>query len=289
MTYSIIIPHKDSLDWLQRCVDSIPQREDIQIVIVDDNSDIPGPDWARFREKNPRTALFLTQDGGGAGYARNVGLGKATGKWIVFSDADDFFNEGAFDVLDRYADKDNDVFYFPCDSRDGASLELTEDRRPSLRRNIRNGNLDELRYRSLVPWGKMIRKELIDRENLRFEEVEVSNDVMFSIRLGAAARNPGVIPSEPLYCCTRNEGSLVYKKTVRRMITRIRVARRANDFLHDRGLDRYRLFPEHFVGYFFPRHPVLLLWGLWMLRYRGDPVGYMKDVFKLVLGKLHLR
>lgn len=289
MTYSVIIPHKNSLDWLQRCVDSIPQREDIQIVIVDDNSDIPDPEWVRFREKNPRAELFLTKEGGGAGYARNAGLEHACGEWIIFSDADDFFYEGAFDVLDEYIGKDNDVFFFPCDSRDGKSLEMIEDRRPILRRSIRNGNLDELRYRSLVPWGKMIRKELIDREKLRFEEVEVSNDVMFSMRLGAAARNPGVIPSDPLYCSTRNEGSLVHKKTVKRIITRIRVARRANDFLHDRGLDRYRIFSQHFVGFFLPWHPVLFLWGLWMFRYKGDTVGYVKDVFKLILGKLHLR
>ena len=288
MTYSIIIPHKDSLDWLQRCVDSIPQREDIQIVIVDDNSDIPGPDWARFREKNPRAALYLTKEGGGAGYARNVGLEHASGEWIVFSDADDFFYEGAFDVLDGFLDKDNDVFYFLTDCRDGTSLELIEDRRPLLRQSIRDGDLEKLRYRSLVPWGKLIRKDLIDKENLRFEDVEVSNDVMFSIRLGAAARHPGVIESEPLYCTTRNEGSLLFKKNIRRMITRIRVARRANDFLHDRGLDAYRI-PILWVGYFLPWHPLLFLWGLWMFRYRGNSIGYAKEVFNMVLGKLHLR
>ena len=287
MTYSIIIPHKNSLGWLQRCVDSIPQRNDIQVIVVDDNSSIPAPDWDRFREKNPFVALFLTKEGKGAGYARNVGLDHASGKWILFCDADDFFYEGAFDTLDGYALKENDLFFFPCDSRDGETMEPIPDRVPSIRRNIRTGNMDGLRYCSIVPWGKMIRKELIDREGLRFEEVEVSNDVVFSIRLGIAARNPGTVPAEPLYCCTKNAGSLYHKKTTRRIITRIRVARRANDILHEHGLDRYRI-PLLFVDYFLPWHPLLFLWGIWMFRYKGNTWGYLSDLYHILRAKLKL-
>ena len=36
---SIIIPHKNIPKLLERCLNSIPEREDIQIIIVDDNSD----------------------------------------------------------------------------------------------------------------------------------------------------------------------------------------------------------------------------------------------------------
>lgn len=34
--YSIIIPHKNILKLLQRCLDSIPERDDVQVIIVDD-------------------------------------------------------------------------------------------------------------------------------------------------------------------------------------------------------------------------------------------------------------
>ena len=39
INYSIIIPHKNIPNLLQRCLDSIPNREDVQIIVVDDNSD----------------------------------------------------------------------------------------------------------------------------------------------------------------------------------------------------------------------------------------------------------
>ena len=37
-TFSIIIPHKDIPDLLMRCLRSIPVSEDIQVIVVDDNS-----------------------------------------------------------------------------------------------------------------------------------------------------------------------------------------------------------------------------------------------------------
>ena len=39
INFSIIIPTKNILDLLQRCLESIPQRSDIEIIVVDDNSD----------------------------------------------------------------------------------------------------------------------------------------------------------------------------------------------------------------------------------------------------------
>ncbi len=39
LNYSFIIPHYNTSDLLQRLIDSIPQREDVEIIVVDDNSD----------------------------------------------------------------------------------------------------------------------------------------------------------------------------------------------------------------------------------------------------------
>jgi glycosyltransferase involved in cell wall biosynthesis len=36
---SIIVPHKNKLKLLERCLNSIPERDDIEVIIVDDNSE----------------------------------------------------------------------------------------------------------------------------------------------------------------------------------------------------------------------------------------------------------
>ncbi len=37
--FSVIISHKNRPKMLQRCLDSIPRRDDVQIKVVDDKSD----------------------------------------------------------------------------------------------------------------------------------------------------------------------------------------------------------------------------------------------------------
>jgi glycosyltransferase involved in cell wall biosynthesis len=49
INYTIIIPHKNIPHLLQRCLDSIPRRNDLQIIVVDDNSDEDIVDFCGFR------------------------------------------------------------------------------------------------------------------------------------------------------------------------------------------------------------------------------------------------
>lgn len=46
--FSIIIPHYNNEQDLRRCMASIPDRDDVQIIIVDDNSDPKKVDFDHF-------------------------------------------------------------------------------------------------------------------------------------------------------------------------------------------------------------------------------------------------
>lgn len=56
--YSIIIPHKDIPCLLQRCLDSIPPRDDVQIIVADDDSSPDVVDFAHFRAVTGRMWRF---------------------------------------------------------------------------------------------------------------------------------------------------------------------------------------------------------------------------------------
>ena len=47
INYSIIIPHKNSASLLQYCLNSIPIRDDVQVIVVDDNSDADKVDTSK--------------------------------------------------------------------------------------------------------------------------------------------------------------------------------------------------------------------------------------------------
>ena len=123
MLYSIIIPHKNIPQLLQRCLDSIPRREDIQIIVIDDNSSPEIVDFAHFpgRERDDVEIVF-TREGRGAGYARNEGLKRAKGKWLLFADTDDFFLPDFLKTLDVYGDTDYDLVTFRAESADCDTL-----------------------------------------------------------------------------------------------------------------------------------------------------------------------
>ncbi len=250
-SYSVIIPHKNVPSLLKRCLASIPIRNDIQVIVVDDNSRNDLSAEAEKICKLYHSSFIKTTKGGGAGYARNVGLSRVVGKWVLFADADDFFHYNAFDVLDRFADSDVDVVYFYCDSKYSDTLEPDKDRVPAIKEGIEKKDYDLLRFKSSVPWGKLISNNTIKSNGLNFEEVIASNDIMFSARLGACAKKIEVEP-QTLYCVTTRAGSLYSRPSPERMKSRFFASIRVNKFLYSIGEEKYRNEPLRDLFYFFP-------------------------------------
>ena len=48
----------------------------------------------------------------GAGFARNLGLRYACGKWVLFADADDFFHKDFYNIISAYEKSSYEVVYF---------------------------------------------------------------------------------------------------------------------------------------------------------------------------------
>ena len=280
INYSVIIPHKNNLPLLERCVNSIPERNDIQVIVVDDNSDSTIADFNYFPDSNRKNIeIYLTKEGKGAGYARNIGLKHAIGEWLIFADADDFFYPNAFDVIDNYLKgKKIDVIYFYADSRDGITGELIQDRVPNIKSAIDAKDYNRLRYKSYVPWGKVVNRKIVVDNNIVFEEIEVSNDVMFSTMVGYYSKNVGTI-NEPLYCCTQNANSLEFKRTHKRTQIRLEAANRVNEFLFEKGLlKKYRFNVSYRLFLFLPNHPIMFVSYLIKCRYKGHTLLYINDI-----------
>ena len=64
-----------------------------------------------------------------------------------------------------------------------------------------------LRYLFVVPWVKLIKKDLIDRYSIKFEETKIHNDIAFSYLSGFFA-NSIKADSRELYCWVYRENSL---------------------------------------------------------------------------------
>lgn len=62
--YSIIIPHKNTPRLLERCLYSIPTWDEIQIIIIDDNSNSESVDFSHFPGNGRKnTEVLFTKEG----------------------------------------------------------------------------------------------------------------------------------------------------------------------------------------------------------------------------------
>ena len=233
ITYSFIIPHKNNPDLLQRCVNSIPRRDDIQIVVVDDNSSIDIVDWNSFKFDDERCIeLIHTKGCKSAGAVRNEGLKQAKGKWILFADCDDYLNKGLLEAIDQYIDSDLDALYFNVDCVDGESGEPSGVYQgyQQLIADYKNNKslLENIRY-AKPPWTKMVRKEFLDRHHIQFEDVILGNDVWYSYQVGYFAKKIEVLDKR-LYVYTINANSISFHRTVAKDVVQIETYVKQNAF-----------------------------------------------------------
>ena len=274
--YSVIIPHKNSPNLLLRCLKSIPKREDIQIIVVDDNSDASKVDFEHFPGEGEKgVEVYLTKEGRGAGYARNVGLKHAKGKWLIFADSDDYFAEQAFRIFEAQFENKADVIYFKS-----ASV-YSDTKVPADRADPYNAlisrylntyeNENHLRIGFEVPWAKMIRRQFVEQKGIRFDEVPAGNDVMFSTLSGYFARTIDVV-QDCVYVVTVSTGSITKRKNHTVFLSRYKVSLRKNKFLKVHGLGRYqKSIMNNFLG-IVKRKPGYIFYLCWlMIRYRQNP------------------
>lgn len=89
--FSVVIPVYNRADFLGAALTSVLMQteQDFEIVVVDDGSD-DDPEAVVKALCDPRI-LFIRQDNGGGGKARNTGIDAAKGKFIAFLDSDDLF------------------------------------------------------------------------------------------------------------------------------------------------------------------------------------------------------
>lgn len=103
---SVIIPTYNAEEYIKECIDHIISQdiefENIQLIIIDDQSkDRTFEIVTEYAKRYPKNIIAkkLEENSGSGGKPRNIGLKYATGKYLMFSDADDYFSNDAFKIM----------------------------------------------------------------------------------------------------------------------------------------------------------------------------------------------
>lgn len=250
MKLSIIIPHYNSIDTLSKLIESIPVNDEIEIVVVDDGSDVSlevilTTLSQSVKQIGDRNLKLISNDTGvkGPGGARNQGLSVAIGEWLLFADSDDSFVGTDGDWYEKfvkpYFASDVDLVYFSpigvnADTGEPSSRQIRyEDLVKKCVAEDRLKNETELKYGFCTPWSKLFRASVAKDNGLEYGKTMVSEDVYFVTQFAYHARKIAA-DSNTIYCVTRSAGTLTSAKKERDYDTRVEVMIWRYNYLKER-------------------------------------------------------
>lgn len=231
MLFSIILPVYKVEKYLRECVDSIINQsfEDFEVILVDDGSPDKCPQICdEYAEKDNRVKVIHKPNGGQAD-ARNVGLEEAQGDYICYIDSDDYLaNDGVLQLLAEKTASKPDIVHYKFKEwfeSDGHIADCRFDYNvPTEGRTLAEIYCDlvdkDAYYNSA--WSKIIRRELLIDNNIRFEKGIVGEDNEWYYHVVMVAESL-VLVDEPLYVYRRRQGSTTTSTTRKNLLDQLYV------------------------------------------------------------------
>lgn len=177
---SIIVPVYKVEKYLGKCIESILSQsyQCWELILVDDGSpDQSGKICDEYAEKDTRIRVFH-KDNAGVSSARNLGLDKAKGDYIMFVDSDDWISEDCLEIcMEEVVESDLEAVQF-------GFISVTSDKEtPKLKDATLP--LDGVQYIQLNSFnvcagGGLYKRSLIEQYNLRFlPQLKLAEDQIF--------------------------------------------------------------------------------------------------------------
>lgn len=244
---SVVIPIYNAAEYLRAALDSVISQTlgDIEIICVDDGSTDRSLELIKNYQKSDDRIRIITENNAGPSIARNKGLSRARGEYVVFLDADDFYEPTLLEKTYSRAKEDElDIVI--------TKFDIYNERSAKFEGNISSDHselFDKNRTLSASTfpdhifqctsgyvWNKLYRRAFIVDNQLSFDpEVRVFEDTCFVMSSLAVAGSIGkvqeVLVHHRVYSeQTKKKLFKKYYRNVPEIYTKIK------DFLMHRGL-----------------------------------------------------
>lgn len=216
---SVVSPVYNGAKYLEPFLRSVQQQSfpHFELIMVDDGSTDSSIEIIKTYQKKDSRIHLIGQNHKGAGSARNFGLSRAKGQYIIFLDCDDWFSDDFFKtMIDRIEADQSDIAiceFFIYNQQTG---EMEKSAIPE------TGN-QKIERTNLVfdifapnPWTKLYRISFLKKNELLFQEIPSCNDWSFAYTSLACAEKISVIRKPLVYYRTKTTTSISsyrYKRT----------------------------------------------------------------------------
>ena len=181
---SVIIPVYNAEEYIDICLNALIKqiKEDDEIILIDDGStDNSEEKCKKYFEKQSNIKYFKVENGGPA-RARNIGIDKASGKYIIFLDSDDFIEDNYIEKMLNYIQNADLAI---CGYKMVKEFNSKIETRSIPSKLYNKENMIEILCNSdmiNILWNKIFKLDIIKNNGIKFDESEFrGEDLLFNL------------------------------------------------------------------------------------------------------------
>lgn len=237
---SIIVPVYNVAKYLNCCIDSLINQNfkgTYEIICVNDGSTDSSLQILKSYKAISEKIVIVDQNNKGLSSARNTGLKKSRGKYVMFLDSDDYFkHSNVLSIMHNEMENNGldfvvaDFEYDYYDKKKNYRIHRDD----SLKNRVMNGRdfydlgIKKKSIMSVV-WNKLYRREFLITNNLKFMEGILYEDMEFTPRVYYLAEKVKYL-DELIIMYRQREGSIMSNKNLDRLNDYFVIADRLNKF-----------------------------------------------------------
>ena len=219
--YSIIIPVYNTEKYLYKCLNSVLEQKNCEVIVINDGSKDNSLNIIKEYSDKINNLIIIDRENKGVLYTRVEGVKKARGKYILFVDSDDYIPENLLEIYDKVLEEDDyDIIrgnYYA--DKNGQIDKINNYTKQEIISS--NDILDKLYYNILNSnhfnsvWGQAIKKEIINLDEIN-TSISMGDDIEFNQSCYKNIKKMKII-TDYLYYYRRNDSSMTRDITVDRL------------------------------------------------------------------------
>lgn len=234
---SIIVPVYNGEKHLSECIQSILDQSftDIEVIVINDGSTDGSLSLIKRYAQNDSRIVVINQKNKGVSAARNAGLSKARGDYIMFVDADDYIaRKDALELLIDFA-KENGNPEVVCFRRVG---DTRGRKAPSGYSKLNDSIIGRMIVDETINtlWDKLYKKSIIKENSIKFPVgIRMAEDLLFNVQYFREAKTIGFFDEELYYYREDNQESATKKYMPNKYDDLMYVNRKMSEIIDNRS------------------------------------------------------
>lgn len=237
MKVSVIIPIYNGEKYFADCIQSILDQSftNIEIIVINDGSTDGSLSLIKRYAQNDSRIVVINQKNKGVSAARNAGLSKARGDYIMFVDADDYIaRKDALELLIDFA-KENGNPDVVCFRRVG---DTRGRKAPSGYSKLNDSIIGRMIVDETINtlWDKLYKKSIIKENSIKFPVgIRMAEDLLFNVQYFCEAKTIGFFDEELYYYREDNQESATKKYMPNKYDDLMYVNRKMSEIIDNRS------------------------------------------------------